>query len=56
VKSIFQNEDYLNSDDEEETSNGTEEVHALSLSHTHTHVPAACATNYLVTVTILSPS
>jgi hypothetical protein len=54
VKSIFQNEDYLNSDDEEETSNGTEEVHALSL--THTHVPAACATNYLVTVTILSPS
>jgi hypothetical protein len=57
VKSIFQNNEHWMRDDEEEASNGTEEVHALSLSLSPVaHVPVACATNYVVTVTILSPS
>jgi hypothetical protein len=54
VKSIFQNEHRMR-DDEEETSNGTEEVSAvltLSLSLSL----SARASNYLVTVTSLSPS
>jgi hypothetical protein len=62
---IFQGEGHLKSDDEEETSNGAEEVCApsLSLSLSSCVVPfrphmfqRLCATNYLVTVTSLSPS